>query len=99
MKPPIQNRSKLILLLSAVLVFQCCCCIIPFSWGANFESFTLASPFQQESEIRIPARESLKADANEEKKVEGIVTTEIHKELKFSAGEDYQPEKNYEPYR
>jgi hypothetical protein len=67
MKTPIQRKSKLILLFSAVLVFQCCCCIIPYSWGLELESFTLASPFQQEEEIHPPLRESLNAEIDNEK--------------------------------
>lgn len=76
MNPPIQRKSKMILLFSAVLLFQCCCCIIPYSWSTNFESFTLGSPFQIEEEINIPARESLNAEAIEEKYLERIVQTE-----------------------
>jgi hypothetical protein len=100
MNPPGKKKSKMILLFSAVLVFQCCCCIIPYSWGANFESFTLASPFQQESEIRIPPRESLKADANSD-----IISSEMgqvnvdNPDLTDTAGETNKPERSDLSYR
>lgn len=91
MNPPMQRKSKMILLFSAVLVVQCCCCILPYSWSANLESFTLASPFQREEEIRVPARGSLKADANEEYPAEGIVQlTEKDATVANATGEEYQ---------
>jgi hypothetical protein len=71
-----------------VLVFQCCCCILPYSWSANLESFTLASPFEREEEIRVPARGSLKAEANEEYPAEGIL--QLTETVANVAGEEYQ---------
>jgi hypothetical protein len=91
MKPPMQRKSKIVLLFSAVLVFQCCCCILPYSWSANLESFTLASPFQREEEIHVPARGSLKAEANEEYPAEGYaMLTEKDANIANAAGEEFQ---------
>jgi hypothetical protein len=56
-----KKRSRLLMLFAAVTIFQCCCCIIPYSLSARFDSPTFAAPVNQEQDITLPPKETLKA--------------------------------------
>jgi hypothetical protein len=62
MRPKRKPISRLIMLFSAVAVFQCCCCILPYSLESRFPAFSLGAPFQRQEEIYVPPARGLKTE-------------------------------------
>lgn len=65
MNPQKKPVKKLIMIFTAVAIFQCCCCIIPYTWNAGFDNFSFAAPFQTQEENSVPYKDSMKAEQTE----------------------------------